>query len=220
MKRALTVSAFLVAAFAGVAGAWHSCAGFVGRPELRPGLEAGYSVLRAVMVVGFALAVIKRPPARRPSRDPVAWIACLVAMGSVLLLEPPARASSTTLLLVGEVAALAAGIWIVASVAALGTCFGVLPEVRGLVTRGPYRLVRHPLYLGEMTAYAGLALAVPKPLSLVGALALLAAQNVRMRKEERALAADFPEYGEYAARTARVLPRICAPAPRLAEGRA
>ena len=31
-----------------------------------------------------------------------------------------------------------------------------VPEARGLVTRGPYRLVRHPIYLGEYVGRAGL----------------------------------------------------------------
>ena len=49
---------------------------------------------------------------------------------------------------------------------ALGRCFGVLPEARGLVTHGPYRLVRHPLYLGELAAMGGLLVASPSPRNL------------------------------------------------------
>ena len=95
-----------------------------------------------------------------------------------------------------------------ASALALGTCFGVLPEVRGLVTRGPYRIVRHPIYLGELGAYAGLFVASPRLLNLIGGLFFVAGQATRMRLEERALRAEFPEYAAYAARTSRLLPRV------------
>jgi protein-S-isoprenylcysteine O-methyltransferase Ste14 len=93
-------------------------------------------------------------------------------------------------------------------VLALGRCFGVLPEVRGLVTRGPYSVVRHPVYLGELGACAGLVLAAPTPWNVGVAAVFTAAQFVRMRLEERALGSEFPEYRSYAARTPRLVPRL------------
>ena len=105
---------------------------------------------------------------------------------------------------------------------ALGRCFGVLPEARGLVTHGPYALVRHPLYLGEFAAMAGLLIASPSPRNLAAGAAFVIAQVTRMILEERALTREFPEYADYAARTPRVVPsparsccgraRVCSPA--------
>jgi len=100
-------------------------------------------------------------------------------------------------------------IFAIASVAFLGRCFGVLPDVRGLVTRGPYRFVRHPLYLGEVTALFGVAIgsqrwAIAVPLWLI----TLVLQLVRTGFEERSLRAVFPEYGDYASRTKRLLPGL------------
>ena len=116
------------------------------------------------------------------------------------------------MLIAGEVVALLSCAFLLASVLALGTCFGVLPEARGLVTRGPYRLVRHPVYLGELGACAGLVMGAPTAWNLSAAAVLLAAQLVRMRLEERALEREFPEYAAYAARTPRLLPST-RPAP-------
>ena len=42
-----------------------------------------------------------------------------------------------------------------ASLLSLGRRFGVRPALRGLATRGPYRLVRHPMYLSYMIADIG-----------------------------------------------------------------
>jgi Phospholipid methyltransferase len=36
------------------------------------------------------------------------------------------------------------------SFAALGKSFGILPGMRGIVTHGPYRCLRHPAYLAEL----------------------------------------------------------------------
>jgi protein-S-isoprenylcysteine O-methyltransferase Ste14 len=42
------------------------------------------------------------------------------------------------------------------SLAVLGRSFSVAPEDRGIVSRGPYRLLRHPMYAGELLACLGL----------------------------------------------------------------
>ena len=75
-----------------------------------------------------------------------------MAIAAVLAFTPPGSGSEQGLMLVGELVAVLACLWLLASVLALGRCFGVLPEARGLVTRGPYRTVRHPVYLGEIAA--------------------------------------------------------------------
>jgi protein-S-isoprenylcysteine O-methyltransferase Ste14 len=174
--------------------------------ELRPWLTLAYGVFKAAVVAAFAYFVMVRRPSRRPSREPVAWLACAGAILGTIALREPAAEGSTALLLAGEVLALVSGAWLVASVLCLGRCFGVLPEVRGLVTRGPYRLARHPLYLGELGACAGLVLGAPSLWNLFAIAVVLVSQLVRMRLEERALRGEFPEYAAYAARTPALVP--------------
>ena len=73
---------------------------------------------------------------------------------------------------------------------------------------GPYRLMRHPLYLGEIVGALGLVLAdvsIPKILVF---LLLAVCQVYRSIPEERLLSASFTEYADYASRTARFLPGL------------
>jgi protein-S-isoprenylcysteine O-methyltransferase Ste14 len=112
-------------------------------------------------------------------------------------------------LVVGDVLLFGGLVFALVSVAVLGRCFGVLPDVRGLVTRGPYRLVRHPLYLGELTAALGMVVGSDgRLLSGTFWVICLAFQLVRAHYEERTLRAEFPEYESYSARTKRLIPGV------------
>lgn len=178
------------------------------QPSLRSALIALYFLLRMGVGIAFAFFTCGRRQPERPSREPLAWVACAVAMLSVVPYGGPGSTVATGLVLAGDGVAVASCAWLMVSVLALGRCFGVLPEARGLVTRGPYRFVRHPVYLGETGALIGLAIAAPGFWSIVPLIAFAAAQAVRMRMEEAALTAAFPGYASYAAETGWLLPRV------------
>ena len=69
----------------------------------------------------------------------------------------------------------------------LGRSFGVLPATRGLVTRGPYRVVRHPIYLGYLIGHVGFLLSNFSLQNVLVLSLLYAAQTVRMVREEAVL---------------------------------
>jgi protein-S-isoprenylcysteine O-methyltransferase Ste14 len=180
----------------------------VARGGTRTWLDAAYAVLRTAVIAAFAACTIGRAAPRTLSRAPLALVACVVAMGAVTIFgDPPAQAPDA-LVLTGDVVAVAFACWLALAVAFLGRCFGVLPAARGLVTRGPYSVVRHPVYLGEIGACVGLAIAAPTPRNAVLLLALLSGQALRIRLEERALRDAFPEYERYAQRVPRLLPSL------------
>jgi protein-S-isoprenylcysteine O-methyltransferase Ste14 len=175
----------------------------------------GYWVLKTAVMAAFTYFVAVRDEPRKRSRDPLAFLAFAVALGSIAALHQPSVADSTTVVLVGDVVAFAACVWLLGSVLALGKCFGMLPEARGLVTRGPYAVVRHPVYLGEFGTFAGFLIAAPSAWNLLVVGAFCVGQAVRMRLEERALTDEFPEYAAYASHTPAVIPGL----RRLAVGR-
>jgi protein-S-isoprenylcysteine O-methyltransferase Ste14 len=88
----------------------------------------------------------------------------------------------------------------------LGRCFSVVPQARGLVTTGPYALIRHPLYLAEEIMVIGTALFYWTPVSVTVVAVHSLIQMRRMTYEEQVLRSAFPGYGAYARRTRRVLP--------------
>jgi protein-S-isoprenylcysteine O-methyltransferase Ste14 len=114
-------------------------------------------------------------------------------------LGPIWSALSTTLILVGASFSFVVLRW-------LGKSFSILAEARCLVTEGPYRIVRHPLYICEGVALVGVTLQVLSPLAVLIAIAVVMAQYRRMINEEAILKLAFPEYHAYAANTSFLIP--------------
>ncbi len=83
----------------------------------------------------------------------------------------------------------------------LGANFSFGPQGRALVVRGPYRMVRHPIYLAELAMIVGVTIVSPRVVPLVGATAVIVLQLVRIRAEERLLRSTFPGFSRYAAVT-------------------
>jgi protein-S-isoprenylcysteine O-methyltransferase Ste14 len=66
-----------------------------------------------------------------------------------------------------------------------------------LILRGPYRLVRHPIYLAVILGTVGLALATLNPTALVASLVFVPFFMAKSGHEEDLLIERYPEYREY-----------------------
>jgi protein-S-isoprenylcysteine O-methyltransferase Ste14 len=193
---ALLYTVLLLASFSGVFSAESSV------ERLRLLLSAGLWSM-------FLVLTLIRGRSRNSNRSPLAVMAA-VLVHFITVGVGLGGATTGARLLVGSVLLLAGLVFSLVSVTALGRCFGVLADARGLITRGPYRVVRHPLYLGELVAMFGLALGADKLWLTLSTWALVVLiQAVRARYEERTLAEAFPAYEEYAmAVPYRIFPRI------------
>ncbi len=94
------------------------------------------------------------------------------------------------------------------SLSVLGRSFSIIPQARSLVRSGPYKVVRHPLYLGELIAILGVVLARFSISTMAVFCLLTALQIYRALQEERVLAGAFPEYEPYSMKSARFIPGI------------
>lgn len=83
------------------------------------------------------------------------------------------------------------------------------PTAGGLVSSGPYRFWRHPIYAAVLLfLWAGVLAQGVMPTAIAIALAILATAMtaVRIVSEENLLRASMPEYAAYAQRTKRLVP--------------
>ena len=134
-----------------------------------------------------------------------AVVGTFLSLGFLLL---PQQELSYALYLVSLLLVIGGTVFAICALLVLGRSISLLPEARRLVTRGPYALVRHPLYLGEMVAIAGVALQHLSAWALLLLGLVWAFQFQRMKYEELVLFQSFPEYGDYMTRTARLVPGV------------
>jgi protein-S-isoprenylcysteine O-methyltransferase Ste14 len=88
---------------------------------------------------------------------------------------------------------------------------GVDPHERTrLVTSGPFALVRNPIYAGMIPFFAGIALMVPGPVTIAGAILLVVALELQTRLVEEPYLRSVHGlvYADYAARVGRFLPGV------------
>jgi protein-S-isoprenylcysteine O-methyltransferase Ste14 len=85
------------------------------------------------------------------------------------------------------------------------------PTQGGLVTSGPYRYWRHPIYAAVLFfVWTGVLTqgGIPSLLSLLLAVVATVTTGVRILSEEKLLKATFPDYAAYAAQTRRLIPFV------------
>jgi len=80
------------------------------------------------------------------------------------------------------------------------------PTAGGVVTNGPYRWVRHPIYAAILYFAWGTALDHHTWQAVGAAVLMTIGAIIRMLAEETLLLQRYPEYAAYRSRTARVIP--------------
>ena len=82
------------------------------------------------------------------------------------------------------------------------------PTAGRLVTNGPYAFFRHPIYTAVCVFSLAGALTYRTPASFGWLVLVIVGAIGRMLCEETLLKARYPEYADYASRTARMIPFV------------
>src|ERR1700745_198913 len=90
----------------------------------------------------------------------------------------------------------------------LGRSFSLVPQARSVVQTGPYRWIKHPLYLSEEIAILGVVLQYLTPLTVTVLVLHIGVQVCRILYEEDLLRRNCPEYSSYEASRWRLIPYV------------
>jgi protein-S-isoprenylcysteine O-methyltransferase Ste14 len=141
------------------------------------------------------LFLCRRAP-RSVSRDARGWLVALAGTLVGFLYGEGDRLFP----LLGTPLMILGGLLSTVSLLALGRSFGVVPANRGVKTRGPYALVRHPIYFSYFLLDVGFFLQAASLRNGLVFLSMMLATYLRAQYEERFLRRD-PRYRDYADRT-------------------
>jgi len=151
-------------------------------------------------VITVGLLIFARVPTKTDYR-PYAFLITTVATFYFLVIEvSPAQSTHLVAPLVAGLIQLGGFAWQLWSKIWLGRNFGLLPAQRTIVTSGPYRLVRHPIYFGYWVSHMGTLLSFFSLWNVAIYVALYIFQGLRMIEEEKLLK-NNPEYQAYLEQT-------------------
>jgi protein-S-isoprenylcysteine O-methyltransferase Ste14 len=129
-----------------------------------------------------------------------------MGVGVVLLLATHQLLSASPLVVIPQAAALLLMIWARITFGRRSFHLSANPTEGGLVTTGPYRFIRHPIYAGVcLFTVVGVLSHLSLNSALFGGL-VLAGALCRLLCEETLLVRRYPDYRQYAAKTWRMIP--------------
>jgi protein-S-isoprenylcysteine O-methyltransferase Ste14 len=151
-----------------------------------------------VWLTGAAIMAIMSFARFAPRTSAVNW-RTLTATGGMLILPVfmrPTAMSTGALATTGLIFELFGVVLTQVARVYMGRSFGILPANRGIVSKGPFRSVRHPIYFGWLILSLGYAMSFASERNILLIAMTLPFMVWRIGQEEVHLSAD-PEYLQY-----------------------
>lgn len=153
----------------------------------------------------FLCLFVTRPPAKSETTSLPLWLLASAGVALPLLLRPSGAAGHSS---IGYGMQLAGLLMLAGSLMSLRRSFALVPGNRGVRNGGLYRVVRHPMYLSELTILLGVVVANPTLANVIVWVCECGLQFARAHAEEDFLAVD-PVYRAYRDRVRyRLLPGL------------
>ena len=162
-----------------------------------------FAVEQSILVFMF----LTRRRSQATSTRPIDWFAATVGGWLSLALRPHDGGGDTWAIFGTTLQMLGLTLTTIGFLA-LGKSFGVVAANRGLKVKGPYSIVRHPVYFSHTVTMSGFVIANFTPINLAILLVVSVFQIVRIHGEERVLTATS-DYADYKVRVPyRLIPKI------------
>jgi protein-S-isoprenylcysteine O-methyltransferase Ste14 len=168
---------------------------------LPAGRELSFTLAGAANVVWLtgAATMAVMSFARFAPRSATVNLRTIAASGAMLILPcfmRPTNLSTGALATTGLILELLGVVMTQVARVYMGRSFGILPANRGIVSKGPFRWVRHPIYFGWLILSIGYAMSYPNDRNVMLIVATLPFMVWRIDQEEAHLRVD-PEYRRY-----------------------
>lgn len=175
-------------------------------------LHFSVSVSAKLLIIAFVglhcvLFILRWRPIEK-SRGPLPRVMAIAGSFFFYLLVIPQGEVSLLRMVLGSLLVCAGTALAILALSRLGRSYSMMPEARRLVTSGFYSIVRHPMYLSEEIAIAGIVIQSQFPYALALFTIHLWIQIQRMKNEESVLQKTFPEYENYKLETSRLIPHV------------
>jgi protein-S-isoprenylcysteine O-methyltransferase Ste14 len=162
----------------------------------------------ATFYVLLALLIMTRSPAKAEADGLLPRIAAFIGTYLPWTITFFGKTDQALPNLVSTACVLTGMIMMLVTIRHLGRSFSLVPQARSVVQTGPYRWIKHPLYLAEEIAILGVVLQNLTPLTVIVLVLHISVQVCRILYEEDLLRRNCPEYASYEASRWRLIPYI------------
>jgi len=173
-------------------------------------------VLASVLQPSYGPLAIVSKPGDKGTGAQIVWSVYVTQLAAILeatyLRHPHSFEWDTvaTIALIAMVLGLSLRTWAVVTLGCLFTMHISIQRDHTIVREGPYKIVRHPSYLGAFVLYASTTVFLHAWVSAVAAVVILSFAFVRrMHREEQVLKREFgASYESYCEEVHRILPGL------------
>jgi protein-S-isoprenylcysteine O-methyltransferase Ste14 len=156
----------------------------------------------------LSLLIMTRPPAKAQADGLLPRIAAFVGSYMPWTITFFGKTEEALPNLLSTACVLIGMIMVLVTIRHLGRSFSLVPQARSVVQTGPYRWIKHPLYLAEEIAILGVVLQDLTPVTVIVLVLHIGVQVCRILYEEDLLRRNCPEYSSYEASRWRLIPHI------------
>lgn len=171
-----------------------------------PSLLSSFCLASFYMLV--AMLIMSRPPAKANADGLPPRIAAFVGSYLPWTISFFGKTDQALPNLVSTACVLIGMIMMLVTIRHLGRSFSLVPQARSVAQTGPYRWIKHPLYLAEEIVVLGVVLQYLTALTVVVLILHIGVQACRILYEEDLLRRNCPEYSSYEASRWRLVPYV------------